>query len=112
AKHAQRYAAVLRAFGVQKGERAFISLSTTAKCVFTLLALSRIGALAILDEADSAAATTIVANRKYRPAVDSARDRFSPEARYLLIGEECEGWARLDTLAQVASASPLPQELP
>lgn len=112
AKHALRYAAVLRAFGVHEGERAYISLSTTAKCVFTLLALARIGALAILDEPDAAGATTIVANRKYRPAIDSERDRYSPEARYLLIGEECDGWARLDTLAQVVSGAPQRQELP
>jgi acetyl-CoA synthetase len=110
AKHALRYAAVLRAFGVHEGERAYLSLSTTAKCVFTLLALSRIGASAILDEADSGGATTIIANRKYRPAIDSARDRYSPEARYLLIGEECEGWARLDTLAQVASGDAQQQQ--
>jgi acetyl-CoA synthetase len=108
AKHALRYAAVLRAFGVHEHDRVYVSLSTAAKCVFTLLALERIGARVVLDEAAAAGATTVIANRKYRPAIDAMREYFSPDARYLLIGEECEDWARLDTLAQVASAKPEP----
>lgn len=105
AKHSLRYAAVLRAFGVHPDDRVFVSLSTAAKCVFTLLALARIGARPILHEDAAAGATTVIANRKYRPGIDAMRDYFAPDARYLLIGEACEGWARLDTLAQVAPAA-------
>jgi len=100
-----RYAAVLRAFGVQDGERAYVRLSTTGKAIFTLLALERLGVIAEFDEAAAANASTVITNRVYRGAVDRARERFSAEARYLLIGEECEGWARLDTVAQVAVPS-------
>lgn len=105
ARYALRYAAALRAFGVRESDRAYVCCSTTGKCVFTLFALNRIGAEAILDESESADATVIIANRKYRPGIDANRDRFSADARYLLIGEECEGWARLDTLARVAPAA-------
>jgi acetyl-CoA synthetase len=105
AKYSLAYAAVLRAFGVRQDERVYLSLSTTAKCVFTLLALDRIGAQAVLDDEDAAGVGTVIANRKYRERIDTARARFSRDARYLLIGEECEGWARLDTLVQVTSAA-------
>jgi acetyl-CoA synthetase len=103
-RFSQRYAAVLRAFGIKRDDRVYVSLSTTAKCTFTLLALQRLGAHAILDQAQAAGATTVIANRKYRPKIDANRDYFSPEATYVLIGEECEGWARLDTVAHIASA--------
>jgi acyl-coenzyme A synthetase/AMP-(fatty) acid ligase len=102
---AARYAAVLRAFGVHEGERVYVRLSTTGKAIFTLLALDRLGAVPEFDEAAAAGATTVISNRKYRAAIDAARDRFPADARYLLIGEECEGWARLDTVAQLAAAS-------
>ncbi len=108
AKHSLRYAAVLRAFGVQEGDRVYLRLPTTAKCTFTLLALARLGAHAVLDESEASGATTIIANRKYRADIDAIRDQFPDDMRYVIIGEECEGWARLDTLAHVASASVLP----
>ncbi|HKU67041.1 MAG TPA: hypothetical protein VJP85_04615 [Candidatus Baltobacteraceae bacterium] len=110
AKYSLRYAAVLRAFGVREEERVYLSLSSTGKGVFTLLALGRIGARTIFDEDAAAGATTIIANREYREPIDAARDRYSSDARYLLIGEEREGWARLDTLAQIASAPSLPAQ--
>lgn len=103
AAYSARYAAVLRAFGVHEGERVYVHLSTTGKCVFTLLALERLGACAVFGEAEGAGASTIIANRKYRSEIDARRDRFPPDARYVIIGEEQEGWARLDTLAQIAS---------
>lgn len=106
AAYSARYAAVLRAFGVQQGDRVYVCVSTSAKCVFTLLALQRLDVQAILDEDAAAGATTVIANRKYRERVDAARGRYSTDARYLIIGEECEGWARLDTLAHVSPASP------
>lgn len=101
--YSQRYAAVLRAFGVKSGDRAYVSLSTTAKCAFTLLALQRLGAQAVYDLQQASGAAVVIANRKYRPKVDAEREHFSPQAVYALIGEECEGWARIDTVAQMAS---------
>jgi acyl-coenzyme A synthetase/AMP-(fatty) acid ligase len=103
ASHSARYAAVLRAFGVHEGERVYVRLSTTGKCIFTLLALERLGAQPVLDATAAAGASTIVSNRKHRASVDAAREHFASEARYIIIGEEREGWARLDTLAQIAA---------
>lgn len=103
AAYSARYAAVLRAFGVQEGERVYVRLSTTGKCIFTLLALQQIGAQAALEEAAGDGASTIISNRKYRSQIDARREGFAPDARYVIIGEEREGWARLDTLAQIAS---------
>lgn len=105
AKYSLRYAAVLRAFGVREDERVYLKLSTTAKCIFTQLALARVGARVILDRAQAAGATTVIANRKYRSSVEDVRDHFSADARYLLIGAAHEGWARLDTVAHIASVA-------
>ncbi|HEY9181236.1 MAG TPA: AMP-binding protein [Candidatus Baltobacteraceae bacterium] len=99
----QRYAAVLRAFGVKKGDRVYVCLSASAKCIFALLALERVGADAILDPAQVDGASAVIANRKSRAAIDENRGRFAADACYVLIGEECDGWARLDTVAQMAS---------
>lgn len=101
--HSKRYAAVLRAFGVRQDESVYVCLSTTAKCVFTLLALERLGARPILDESAAVSCSTVIADRRFREKIDDSRDRFSPDARYVLIGEECDGWARLDTLAHLAA---------
>ena len=110
AAYSLRYAAVLRAFGVHEGERVYVRLSTAAKGVFTLLALDRLGALAVLEERDGVGASTIISNRKYRSEIDAARERFSDDARYVLIGEECEGWARLDTLAHISKVDVEPPQ--
>lgn len=103
--HSRRYAAVLRAFGVRDGELAYVHLSATPKCVFTTLALLRLNARPTLDRSKANGASTVVSNRKYRESVDECRECFAADARYLIVGDECEGWARIDTLAQ--NASPL-----
>lgn len=110
ARHSRRYAAVLRAFGVQRDDRVYVCLSVTAKCIFTLLGLQRLGARAILDDSQADGAAAVVAGRKSRARLDEMRDRFSADARYLIIGEERDGWARLDTLAQVAADSTIAPE--
>lgn len=102
-RFSQRYAAVLRAFGVKQNDNVYVALSSTGKCAFTLLALERLGAKAVLDRAQGAGATTVIANREYRPQIDKTRAHFSPDAAHVLIGEEREGWARLDTVAQIAA---------
>ena len=98
-----RYAAVLRAFGVQPEEHVCVCLPATPKCAFTLLALARIGARARVDEPAVADATTIIAGRKTRVRIDEMREQLPEETRYFTIGEEREGWARLDTVAQAAA---------
>jgi hypothetical protein len=100
----QQFAAALSAFGVGEGERTFLRLSTTARCAFILVALHRLNAVPSFD--DERGATTIIADRKHRAGVDAQRERYTPDTRYLLVGEECEGWARLDTIALVAKPPP------
>lgn len=103
AAFSQRYAAVLRAFGIKQDDRVYVSLSTTAKCAFALLALERLGAYAILDDTQADGATAVISNREHRAKIDGNRRRFAADACFVLIGEECEGWARLDTVAHIAS---------
>lgn len=113
AAQSQQYAAVLRAFGVERGERVALCISNTAKCLFTLLALERLGAVCILcaeawsdartlERLQRTGASTVIANRKRRAALDALREQLPQLARSVLIGEECEGWARLDALASRA----------
>lgn len=109
----QRYAAVLRAFGVIPGERVVLRGTNNAKFIFTVLALERLGALAtpcaqtctavefVRDICESNAAT-IVANRKYRAQIDEVRGELSGVERFIIVGEEAEGWARLDSLVDRA----------
>ena len=109
----QQYAAVLRAFGIERGERVALCISNTAKCLFTLLALERLGAVRIpcaeswsddrtFERLAKTGASTVIANRKRRASIDALRARLPQLARSVLIGEECEGWARLDALASRA----------
>ncbi len=106
----QQYAAVLRAFGVEHGEPVALCISNTAKCLFTLLALDRVGAVRIpcaetwsdertLERLAQTGARTVIANRKRRAAIDALRAQLPQLGRCVLIGEESEGWARLDALA-------------
>lgn len=105
----QRYASVLRAFGVTRRDRVALRLSNTAKCFFTMLALERLGAVRVPCEeswtADDVArcvtdarATTLIANRRHRAELDSVRERMPSVGRFIIVGEEYDGWARLDSL--------------
>jgi acyl-coenzyme A synthetase/AMP-(fatty) acid ligase len=124
-QQSQRYAAVLRAFGVGANERVLLRGSNTAKLIFTLLGLERLGAAGIpCAESSTAAdvlhavkeigASTIVANRKYREQIDNLRAELLDVQRFIVVGEEAEGWARLDSLtarAQPYAGTPVPSVL-
>lgn len=119
-EQSQRYAAVLRAFGITEGERVVLRTSNTAKFIFTTLALERLGAVRVpcsetwnteqvVHAARDSGATTVLAHRKYRAQIDEVRDRFPNVQRFIIVGEEYEGWARLDALtarAQPYAGSP------
>ncbi len=109
----QRYAAVLRALGVGSGERVALCNANTAKCLFLILALQRLGAAAVLcgedldDDAlraqlEHSGASTLVTNRRRRPRIEWVENFLPVQTRYVLLGEEREGWARMDTLARSA----------
>jgi acyl-coenzyme A synthetase/AMP-(fatty) acid ligase len=106
AKLSKRYAAAMRAFGIGEDHRVYVALTGTPRCAFILLALQRLNAQAIFDAESAPTATAVITNRERRPAVEKDRARFSEEMRYLLIGEECEGWVRIDTVAQIAAPIP------
>lgn len=109
----QRYAAAFRELNTAQGQPVLVCTSNTAKTHFIMLALARLGARAVPCSEDAQPseilrlalqcnASAIVANRKRRASIESLQADLPPEIRYVLIGEECEGWARLDTLAAAA----------
>lgn len=113
-EQSQRYAAALRALGVTQDSRVLLCTSNTAKCLFTVLAIARLGGVAvpceedlavpeILERARRGAVTSVITNRKRRPAAENLQRELTESTSYLLIGETCEGWARLDTLTQNAA---------
>lgn len=113
ASQSARYAAVFRAFGIARGERVALCTSNTAKCLFAMLALERLGAVRVpcmeawseaqtLECITGSQATTVVTNRAHRPRLERLRERMPGVTRFILIGEEQEGWARLDALAERA----------
>ncbi len=108
-EQSQRYAAVLDAFGVARGERVALRASNTAKCLFTLLALDRLGTVRIpcmeawneeqiVQVLSDTGAETIVSNRKYRAQIDALRNRLPELRKFISVGEDAEGWTRLDVL--------------
>lgn len=112
-EQSQRYAAVLRAFGVAQGDRVILRASNSAKFVFSMLALERLGAVRVpcsercspeelVQAVRESAASTILANRKYRSQIDDVRERLPDVERFIIVGEEYEGWARLDSLTSRA----------
>ncbi|MFN2450270.1 MAG: AMP-binding protein [Candidatus Baltobacteraceae bacterium] len=113
ADQSQRYAAVLRAIGVQKGQFVAVCNANTAKCIFLLLALERLGAQPVLCGDDltgeellarmqAFAVSTVVTNRRGRRHVEWVQAFLPAGTRYVLVGEEHEKWARMDTLARSA----------
>lgn len=106
----QRYAAALRDFGIEQGERILLVLPRIAKALFTALAIDRIGAVAVVCPRDAAkdqlidavleaGVTTIIANRSTRGLAEQLIGTSPLLSRYLLIGDEGNEWLRLDTAA-------------
>jgi acyl-coenzyme A synthetase/AMP-(fatty) acid ligase len=109
----QRYAAVLRALGVVPGERVALCNANTSRCLFLLLALARLGAVGVLCGENftfeqtlarirDSGATTVITNRRRRPTLEALQAALPQQTTYVLLGEEREGWARMDTLSQAA----------
>lgn len=107
----QRYAAALQSTGFSHGDRAIVALPKIAKWLFVMLAIDRLGGVAIpcaeqlrsrdlLYRANHSEADTIVVHRSNRPEAEALREQAATLERYLLIGEEAPGWTRFDTLAE------------
>jgi acyl-coenzyme A synthetase/AMP-(fatty) acid ligase len=117
ADQSRRYAAALQSLPVGDGESVLVCTSNTGKTLFIMLALARLGKRAVacteelegqplLERAKQSNAVVVIANRKRRTAVEELKAQLPAQTRYVLIGEERDGWARLDTFA--ASAKPYP----
>ena len=113
ADQSQRYASVLRTLGVEAGQTVALCNANTSKCLFLLTALDRIGAIPLLCGEDlsdeellarikAGSARIIITNRRRRRRVEWVQPFLPPDTKYVLVGEEHESWARMDTLAEDA----------
>lgn len=108
-----RYAFVLRALGVREEDRVALCNANTQRCLFMVLALERLGAKdvvcsedlngeALLEQLASPPVSALVTNRRRRPSVEWVQERLPERTLYMLVGEEHDGWARMDTLVHAA----------
>jgi acetyl-CoA synthetase/medium-chain acyl-CoA synthetase len=111
----QRWAAALRDRGVAHGDRVIVILPKSPQWLFVMLALLRLGAVAIpgaeqlrtkdvLYRAVHGDATTVISHASNAAEVDGIRAEAPGVARYLLVGGERAGWTSVEPL--VAAATP------
>ncbi|MGZ3521443.1 MAG: acyl-CoA synthetase [Vulcanimicrobiaceae bacterium] len=111
AEISQRYAGALRSLGIGHGDRVIVALPKLAKWLFVMLALDRVGAIAVpcadqlrakdlLFRADHSEAVALVAHRSNRSEIESMRGEPNTVQQYLLIGADAPRWMRLDQLAE------------
>ena len=110
----QRYARVFADDGIGRGDRVLVALPKRPAWIFTMLALDRIGAVAIpcaeqlrakdlLYRADHASVRAIVACASNRDAVDEIRSGAATCTHYYLSEADASGWERLDERARAAT---------
>jgi acyl-coenzyme A synthetase/AMP-(fatty) acid ligase len=115
AEASQRWAAVLRDAGVEKGDRVVVVLPKIPDWLFCMTALLRIGAAAVpsaeqlrakdlLFRANHSGAVAVVAHDSNAPEFDAMRPDATTVTTYLLVGGERDGWTAVDPL--LASATP------
>lgn len=108
-----RYASVLRALGIREADRVALCNANTQRCLFMVLALERLGAKdlvcseesngdALLEQLTHPPVAALVTNRRRRPAIEWVQERLPEQTLYMLVGEERDGWARMDTLVHAA----------
>lgn len=98
----RRYAGALHNFGVTANARVALYTANTAKCLFATLGLVRLGAVVMPYSHENADA--VIADRSRREQCEALRVDAGEPARFLLIGEEREGWLRLDRMSEQAPA--------
>jgi len=112
----QRYARALSDRGITKGDRVIVALPKVPEWIFVMLALDRLGAVAIpcpeqlrakdlLFRADHAEAIAVVGDLSNLRELDVVRKRSKTVRHYFLVRGEAARWMALDAMA--ASASPL-----
>jgi acyl-coenzyme A synthetase/AMP-(fatty) acid ligase len=118
----QRWAATLRDAGVRKGDRVVIVMPKVPDWLFAMIALFRIGAVAVpgaeqlrarevLYRADHAEARAVIAHFSVVPELEKMRADAKTVALWLACGGSAPGWNRLDdALATAAPFSGVPTE--
>ena len=107
----RRWAGVLRDLGVEKGDRVVVVLPKIPAWLFSMLALDRLGAVAIPSaeqlrakdltfRANHSGATVVIAHASIRAEVDLMREQAPGVTRYLLVGGDAPGWTGLDALVE------------
>ena len=111
----QRWAGALRDLGVRHGDHVIVVLPKTPQWLFCMLALLRLGVVAIpgaeqlrakdlLFRAVHGDAGTVIAPLANAAEIDAIRADAPNLARYLLVGGERDGWTPIEPL--VAAAAP------
>ena len=113
-EQSQRYAAVLRERGIERGSRVIVALPKIPQWLFVMLALDRLGAIAIpgpeqlrakdlLYRADHAEAVAMIGDAPNLAELQAARkDAKTVRAGFSVRGG-AEGWLDLDALAAQAA---------
>jgi acetyl-CoA synthetase/medium-chain acyl-CoA synthetase len=115
AAESQRWAAVLRDRGIGPGDRVIVVLPKIPAWLFAMLALLRLGAVAVpgaeqlrakdlLFRANHAGATAAIAHVANAGEVDAIAADTPDLQTYLLVGGERDGWTAAEPL--VAAAAP------
>jgi acetyl-CoA synthetase/medium-chain acyl-CoA synthetase len=109
----KRWAAVLRAAGIGKGDRVVVVLPKIPDWLFCMTALLRIGAVAVpsaeqlrakdlLYRAVHSEAIAVVAHVANAPEVDAMRHEAPGLKTFLLVGGDRDGWTDADNLLGAA----------
>ena len=110
----QRFARVFADDGIGRGDRVLVALPKRPAWIFTMLALDRIGAVAIpcaeqlrakdlLYRAEHASVRAIVACASNRDEVDEIRSGAVTCTHYYLSEADAPGWERLDARARAVT---------
>ncbi|GAC1405033.1 MAG: AMP-binding protein [Candidatus Velthaea sp.] len=114
-EQSQKWAAALRAGGVSKGDRVIIVLPKTPQWLFAMIALLRLGAVAIpgaeqlrakdlLFRANHGGASAVIAPEANAAEIDTIRAQAPELERFFIVGGERERWTAVEPL--VAAAQP------
>ena len=113
AEASQRYAAALADLGIGKGDRVIVVLPKVPEWIFIMLALDRLGAVAIpcaeqlrakdlLFRANHASAVAIIAPPTLRDEIELLRPNATTLSTYALVGGASDGWIDLQRSAESA----------
>ncbi len=110
----QRYAAALRVHGIERGSRVIVALPKIPQWLFVMLALDRLGAIAIpgpeqlrakdlLFRANHAEAVAMIGDAPNLSELQAARKEAKTVRAGFSVRGGAEGWLDLDALAAEAS---------